>query len=232
MTSSFLRCDRNSVAAAVLVFVLLLAGATHAQGDPLSSWNDGPAKQTILNFVKDVTDKTNPKYVEPQDRIATFDQDGTLWVEHPVYTQVAFALDRVVVLAPKHPEWRNTEPFKSVLTNDKAAMAKFTLGDFEKIIFATHTGMTVEEFNSIAKDWIVKAKNPRWNRPYTELVYQPMLELMSYLRTNGFKTYIVTGGGQDFVPPMRSKRMESRPSRLSARHLRPITPITRRAKGY
>ncbi len=182
----------------VLLATCLLAIAACAQ-DALPSWNDGPAKQAIVNFVKTTTDSSSPNFVPPAQRVATFDQDGTTWVEHPMYTQVVFALDRVVALAPEHPAWKTTQPFAAVLANDKAAMAKFTMKDLETIIAATHTGMTTEQFSAIVKDWIAKAKDPRWHRPYTELVYQPMLELMQYLRANGYKTYIVTGGGQDFV---------------------------------
>jgi phosphoserine phosphatase len=172
----------------------------HAQaGDPLPSWNEGPTKASILNFVHAATDASGPDFVSEENRIATFDQDGTMWVEHPVYTQVVFALDRVVALAPQHPEWKETQPFKSVLMGDKAAISRFTLKDLEAIVDATHTGMTTEAFQAIAAAWIAKAINPRWNRPYTELVYQPMLEVMQYLRSHAFKTCIVTGGGQDFV---------------------------------
>ena len=177
---------------------LLLVIAAVAQ-DPLPSWNEGSPKQAILNFVKTTTDPSNPNFVPPEQRIATFDQDGTTWVEHPIYTQVVFAFDRVVSLAPQHPEWKTMQPFQAVLTGDKAAMAKFTMKDLEAIVMATHAGMTVDRFQAIVKDWIGKARDPRWNRPYTELVYQPMLEVMRYLRANGYKTYIVTGGGQDFV---------------------------------
>ena len=178
-------------------------GAVLAQAQtaatPLPSWNEGPAKASILNFVRAATDASGPDFVPEEDRIATFDQDGTMWVEHPVYTQVVFAFDRVVALAPQHPEWKETQPFKSVLADDKSAISKFTLKDLEAILEATHTGMTTEAFRAIARDWIAKATSPRWKRPYTELVYQPMLEVMQYLRSHGFKTYIVTGGGQDFV---------------------------------
>ena len=181
-----------------LCTLLLVAVAALAE-DPLPSWNDGPARQAILNFVKTTTDQSSSSFVPPQQRIAVFDQDGTTWVEQPLYTQVVFALDRVVALAPKHPEWKTTQPFQSVISGDKAAMAKFTTKDLESILIATHTGMTVEEFQAIVKDWFAKAKNPRWDRAYTELIYQPMLEVMQYLRANGYRTYIVTGGGQDFV---------------------------------
>jgi phosphoserine phosphatase len=173
--------------------------STSVQSDRLPSWNDGPAKQAILDFVKVTTDSASPKYVAPEQRIATFDQDGTLWVEHPMYTQLMFALARVAALAPQHPEWKMTEPFKSVLTGDRAAMAKFTLQDLEAIVFATHGGMSVQAFQTIVKDWIAGAKDPRWKRPYAELIYQPMLEVMEYFRSSGYRTYIVTGGGQAFV---------------------------------
>jgi hypothetical protein len=167
--------------------------------EPLRSWNDGPAKNAILDRVRAMTGSTSSEYVAPAQRLATFDQDGTLWVEHPIYTQVVFAFDRVAALAPQYPEWKTTEPFSSVLADDKAAMSKFTTKDLETIVLATHTGMSVEAFTATATAWTAKATNPRWNRPYTELVYQPMLEVMSFLRTNGFAIYIVTGGGQDFV---------------------------------
>jgi phosphoglycolate phosphatase-like HAD superfamily hydrolase len=167
--------------------------------DLLPSWNDGPAKKTIIEFVQATTDKENPKYVPPEDRIATFDQDGTLWVEHPMYTQVVYCLEQVPALATKKPELKNMEPFKTVLSGNREAMAKLSMEDLEKILAATLTGMTVDEFNAEVKKWIETAKHPRWKRLYTELVYQPMLEVMQYLRANGFKTYIVTGGGQDFV---------------------------------
>jgi hypothetical protein len=191
---------KRSFALCFLVCVWLLAAVCSAQvQDPLPSWNDGPAKQAILKFVRDTTDPSSTQFVAPAERIAAFDQDGTTWVEHPFYSQLVFALDRVAALAPQHPEWRTRQPFQAVLTDDRAAMAKFTMKDLETIIFATHAGMTVDQFHSIVKDWLTRARDKRWNRPYTELVYQPMLEVMQYLRANGYKTYIVTGGGQDFV---------------------------------
>jgi phosphoglycolate phosphatase-like HAD superfamily hydrolase len=167
--------------------------------DPLPSWNEGPAKQAIQSLVRQVTDKYSPTYVAPADRIATFDQDGTLWVEHPLYAQAMFALDRIRELAPGHPEWKTKEPFQAVLQQDWKAMARFTEGDWAKILGVTHAGMTTEAFLKIVGDWLGQAKHPRFQRPYPELVYQPMLEVMQYLRNNGFKTYIVTGGGQEFV---------------------------------
>jgi phosphoserine phosphatase len=179
--------------------MLLLSTGSKAQTDPLPSWNNRRAKQAILEFVRESENTSSPGYVPPQDRIATFDQDGTSWVEHPMYTQVQFALDRVVALAPQHPKWASTPPFKYVIAHDQAAMAHFTLNDLEAIVFATHTGMSVQAFRDIVRNWIAKTRDPRWKRPYTELVYQPMLELMSYLRSNGYKVYMVTGGGQEFV---------------------------------
>ena len=178
----------------------LAAGAQtlHSEG-ALSSWNDGAAKQAIFDFVRATIDRASPNYVSPEDRIAVFDQDGTLWVEHPMYTQVVYCLERVPAVVARKPELKNVDPFKTVLSGNREAMAKLSLRDLEKILVATLTGMSVEEFNAEAKRWIETAKHPRWNRPYTELVYQPMLEVLRYLRDNAYKTYIVTGGGQDFV---------------------------------
>jgi phosphoglycolate phosphatase-like HAD superfamily hydrolase len=170
-----------------------------AQEEPLPSWNDGAAKSAIVDFVDAVTEEGGADYVAPADRIATFDNDGTLWVEHPLYTQAMFALERVAALAPEHPEWKDQEPFKAVLAGDREAMARFTEGDWAKIIAATHAGMTTEAFLEIVREWLAEAKHSRFERPYTELIYQPMLEVLDYLRANGFRTYIVTGGGQEFV---------------------------------
>jgi len=204
MADSFNKGDKlmktRSFFSIFILFCLTLIAHSLAQvQDPLPAWNDGPAKQAIVNFVKVTTDPASPNFVPPGLRIATFDQDGTTWVEHPMYTQFIFAFERVADLAPQHPEWKTTQPFQAVLTGDKAAMAKFTMKDLETIMVATHTGMTVEQFQDIVKDWLAKARDKRWNRPYTDLTYQPMLEAMQYLRGNGYKTYIVTGGGQDFV---------------------------------
>src|SRR5450755_1420926 len=173
--------------------------AATVAADPLSSWNDGPAKQAIVDFVKTTTDKSSPKFVAAEDRIATFDQDGTTWVEQPMYSQVLFAFDRVAEMAPQHPEWKTKMPFKAILTGDREAMSKFNLKDLEAILAVTSTGMTAEEFPPIVKDWMAKAKHPKFDKPYPQMVYQPMLEVMKYLRDNAYRTYIVTGGGQDFV---------------------------------
>jgi phosphoserine phosphatase len=168
-------------------------------GAPLASWNEGAAKRAILDFVRSTTDPSSKSFVAPEDRIATFDQDGTLWVEHPIYTQAMFALDRVHTLAPQHPEWRSKDPFKAVLADDMASIGRFTERDWAEIVFATHAGMSQAAFLDIAGQWLATARHPRFKRLYTELVYQPMREVMDYLRASGFKTYIVTGGGQDFV---------------------------------
>jgi len=175
------------------------AKAQGSQGQPLASWNEGPAKQAILDFVRATTDQASPKFVPPEERIATFDQDGTLWVEHPMYTQVVYCLDRVPAVVAQKPELKDREPFKTVLSGNREAMAKLSLQDLEEILLATLTGMPVEVFNAEAKKWIETARHPRWNRLYTELTYQPMQEVLQYLRDNRFKTFIVTGGGQDFV---------------------------------
>lgn len=181
--------------------VLMSLGPVLAQQapDPLPSWNEGPAKQAIIDFVKVTTDRNSSKFVPPEARLATFDQDGTLWVEHPMYTQLVYCLERVPAVVAKRPELKKVEPFKTVLSGNREAMAKLSLKDLEKILAATLTGMTVDEFRAEVKKWLATAKDPRWHRPYTELVYQPMLEVLRYLRANGYKTYIVTGGGQDFV---------------------------------
>jgi phosphoglycolate phosphatase-like HAD superfamily hydrolase len=183
------------------VFLVLCVTSSHvrAADDPLPSWNDGAAKTAILRFVHATTDQSNQKFVAPEGRVATFDQDGTLWVEHPLYTQVVYCLERVPAVVAKKPELKNVEPFKTVLTRKREATAKLTQRDLEKILAATLTGMTVDEFQAEAKKWLATARHPRWQRPYTELVYQPMLEVLKLLRANEYKTYIVTGGGQDFV---------------------------------
>ncbi len=172
---------------------------TRVTVDPLPSWNDGPAKTAIVDFVRSALDETSPNYVPEEDRIATFDQDGTMWVEHPLYSQLQFAFARVVDLAAQHPEWKTTAPFASILSGDKAAIAKFAMPDLLALVAATHAGMTTQEFAEIASAWIGKARHPRWNRPYTDLVFAPMLEVMRFLGANGFAVYLVTGGGQAFV---------------------------------
>ena len=175
------------------------AQAQVTPGAALKSWNDGPAKQAIIDFVRATTDQGSPKFVPPEDRVATFDQDGTLWVEHPIYSQVVYCLDRVPAVVEQKPELKKIEPFKTVLSGNRDAIAKLSLHDLEAILVATLTGMPVDAFEAEANKWLATARHPRWNRLYTELVYQPMLDVQQYLRDNGYKTYIVTGGGQDFV---------------------------------
>ncbi|MBI5364611.1 MAG: haloacid dehalogenase-like hydrolase [Planctomycetes bacterium] len=184
----------------LLVAYCTLTGSVRAQ-DPLPSWNDGKSKQSIVAFVAKVTKAGSPDFVPPAERIATFDNDGTLWAEQPIYTQFAFAFDRVKALAPKHPEWKDQEPFAALLKGDmKGALAGGEKALFE-VLIATHAGTTTEEFAGIVKDWLATARHPVTKRPYTEMVYQPMLELLAYLRANGFKTFIVSGGGIEFMRP-------------------------------
>lgn len=190
---------RQIVMAAAFALALAFTATVARAADPLPSWNNGAAKESIVEFVAKVTKRGSPDFVPPAERIATFDNDGTLWAEQPIYFQVAFALDRVKVLAPQHPEWATTEPFASLLKGDlKGVLAGGEKAVLE-IMMATHTGMTTDEFNQIVKDWLATAKHPVTKRPYTEMVYQPMLELLAYLRANGFKTFIVSGGGIEFM---------------------------------
>jgi haloacid dehalogenase-like hydrolase len=180
--------------------LLLLSPLALAQAvDPLPSWNDGAAKTAIIDFVKTTTDSSSPKFVPPEARIAAFDQDGTTWVEQPMYSQVMYCLDRVPALVEKKPELKNAEPFKTVLSGNREAIAKLPKEDLLKILAATLTGMTVQEFSAEVKPWLESAKHPRFKHLYTELTYLPMLEVMRLFRDNGYKTYFVTGGGQDFV---------------------------------
>jgi len=177
-----------------------IAEAQAAAADPLPSWKERSAKFAILEFIQATTsDPSSATFVPPEERVATFDQDGTLWVEHPMYTQVVYCLDRVRAVVKEKPELAEAEPFKTVLTGDLEAIAKLSMHDLEEILAATLTGMDVDAFDAEARAWIDAAKDHRWKRLYTELTYQPMQEVLSYFRANGFKTYIVTGGGQDFV---------------------------------
>jgi hypothetical protein len=184
---------------------LLALGTLAHAGDPLPSWNDGPAKQAILTFVKQTTDRGSPKFVPPPERIATFDNDGTLWAEQPMYVQLLFALDRVKQLAPEHPEWQTQEPFASLLKGDVSNALAGGDKALLEIVMATHADMTTEEFEKIVKDWIATARHPKTGKRYTDMVYQPMLELLAYLRANGFKTFIVSGGGIEFMRPWTEK---------------------------
>jgi phosphoglycolate phosphatase-like HAD superfamily hydrolase len=196
-------CPRNSrlFVAATLALAASLVSASEAlaQSDPLPSWNDGAAKRAIVAFVRATTTEGSPKFVPPAERIATFDQDGTLWVEQPIYAQVVYCLDRVPAIVKAKPELAKVEPFQTVLSGNREAIAKLSMKDLEKILAATLTGMSVEQFQAEVRQWLDTAKNSRWKRPYTEMTYQPMKEVLLYLRASGYKTYIVTGGGQDFV---------------------------------
>jgi phosphoglycolate phosphatase-like HAD superfamily hydrolase len=194
--TAFAGCKTNSQDEANTAAATVTVAHT---GDPLPSWNDGAAKQAIISFVKTTTTPGSPQFVPPAERIATFDQDGTLWVEQPIYSQVMYCLDRVPAVVAAKPELKDVEPFKTVLSGDREAIAKLPKEDLEKILAATLTGMTTEQFQADVKQWLATAKNKRWDRPYTDLTYQPMQEVLKYLRANGYKTYIVTGGGQDFV---------------------------------
>jgi phosphoserine phosphatase len=172
-----------------------------AQADALPSWNDGPAKASITDFVVSITTQGGPDFVPAEQRIAVFDNDGTLWVEQPMYVQLAFVLDRVKAMAPLHPEWKDKQPFKAVLEGDMKTLAESGERGLLELGMVTHAGMTTDEFAKIVSDWLATARHPRFKRPYTALVYQPMLELLGYLRANGFKTFIVSGGGIEFMRP-------------------------------
>ena len=186
----------------LLLLTFAAGGGAFAQAtDPLPSWNDGATKQSIMGFVAAVTREGSPDFVPASQRIATFDNDGTLWCEQPIYVQFAFALDRVKALAPQHPEWKDKQPFKAVLDGDMKALSESGQRGMLELIMASHAGMTTDEFERIVKEWLATARHPKFNRPYTELVYQPMIELLAYLRVNGFKTFIVSGGGVEFMRP-------------------------------
>jgi len=188
----------------VAIFAVCLCSVANA-ADPLASWNDGPAKKAILEFVAAVTDQNGKDYVPPTERIATFDNDGTLWVEYPMYTQALFAFDRVKALAPQHPEWKTKQPFKGVLEGDMKAVGVTGMKGLMEIVIATHSGMTADEFEQEVSSWLATTKQKKFNRLYTELVYHPQLELLAYLRANGFKTFIVSGGGIAFMRPISEK---------------------------
>ena len=207
MYRSFATLSRRTFLAALLA--LGLNAFDHslalAQTDPLPSWNDSPAKTAIVTFVEKVTTEGGPDFVPVEERIATFDNDGTLWTEQPIYFQIAFAVDRAKALAPEHPEWKTQEPFKTLLEDGVKALATVGEKGLLDIVAATHTGISTQEFSRIVLDWTESARHPRFDRPYTDLVYQPMLELMDYLRANGFKTFIVSGGGIEFMRPWTEK---------------------------
>src|SRR6266568_5319119 len=193
------RRSQNLIAAALVCALALATTVARATADPLPSWNDGATKKSITDFVAKVTKEGSSDFVPPEERIATFDQDGTLWVEHPMYTQVTYCLERVPALVETKPELKNREPFKTVLSGNREAIAKLSMKELEQILAATLSGMSVDDFHAEVKKWIAAAKDARWKRAYTDLTYQPMQEVLRYLRDSGYKTYIVTGGGQDFV---------------------------------
>jgi phosphoserine phosphatase len=189
----------------LLLFVVSASALAQAQSDPLPSWNNTAPKQAIIAFVERVTKPGTPDFVPATDRIATFDNDGTLWSEQPMYVQLAFILYRVKLLAPQHPEWKTKQPFKGVLDGDVRAVAATGERGLIELITATHAGMTVEQFQKIVIDWLATATDPKFHKPYTENIFQPMVELLAYLRANGFKTYIVSGGGIEFMRPWVEK---------------------------
>lgn len=188
----------------LLLAVLQITGIV-AHSDPLPSWNEGSTKNAILNYMKEITQEGGANYIALQDRIATFDEDGTMWVEQPLYTEYVYSLERVKALAPDHPEWKTTEPFKSILTGDFEAVKDFDMHDIELLIGATHAGMTIEQFHQEVRNWLKVAQHPRFKKPYTELVYQPMLEVMQFFKDNQFQVYIVSGGGQEFMRSFAEK---------------------------
>jgi phosphoglycolate phosphatase-like HAD superfamily hydrolase len=179
--------------------MILLAGDSWAAIDPLPSWNEGANKSAIIGFINDVTKEGGEFYIRPEDRVVTFDEDGTLWVEHPIYTEMLFAFDRVKALAPNHPEWANIEPYKSIIAGDFGAIKGFEAKDIEELIAATHTGMTLNEFHETVNQWLKIAVHPRFKKPFTELVYLPMLEVMQLFKDNQFQVFIASGGGQEFM---------------------------------
>jgi phosphoserine phosphatase len=190
----------ESIRIALLVASVAVLSAARAQvADSLPSWSEGPAKARIVAFVQAVTDQSGKDHVAPAERIAVFDNDGTLWSEQPAYFQLQFAIDRVKALAPRHPEWKARQPFKAALEGDMKALAATGEKGLLELVMATHAGNTPEEFQKVVRDWLAAARHPKFGRPYTELVFQPMLELLDYLRANGFRTYIVSGGGIEFV---------------------------------
>jgi phosphoglycolate phosphatase-like HAD superfamily hydrolase len=197
--------SRRTLLAALVAAGLCGSSARAQIPDPLASWNEGAAKAAITDFVARVTTPGGPDFVPVEARIATFDNDGTLWTEQPIYFQVAFAIDQVKARAAQHPEWKQRQPFKAVLENDRKALALAGEKGLLQIMAATHAGMTTAEFAKIVSEWIATARHPRFNRPYIDLVYQPMIELLAYMRVNGFKTFIVSGGGIEFMRPWTEK---------------------------
>lgn len=206
---------RSLLVLSVAAFNLCGTSMTYAGTvDPLPSWSNGPAKRSIVAFVKRVSSQGSTEFVPPAERIATFDNDGTLWAEQPHYFQLAFAFDRVKAMAPQHPEWNKQEPFKAILANDATGLAASGEKGLMEIIAATHAGMTTDEFVTSVHEWTARARHPRFGKPYTAMVYQPMLELLAYLRANGFKTFIVSGGGVEFMRPWVEKAYSIPPEQV------------------
>ena len=203
MSNQLTTLGRKLIAATLLILILFAGSPASGQdADPLASWSEGPTKTAIVEFVAAVTDAGGKDYVKPADRIATFDNDGTLWVEYPMYTQVLFAFQRVKDLAPQHPEWKTKQPFKALLEGDMKTVGKSGKKGISEIVLATHAGMTATEFAEEAGNWLRNTDHSKFKRPYIECIYQPQLELLAYLRANGFKTYIVSGGGISFMRPI------------------------------
>ena len=196
---------RRFVTAHAVILALGAVSAASAAEDPLPSWNDGSTKKAILEFVAAVTDEDGKDYVEPADRITVFDHDGTLWLEYPIYTQILFGFERAKKLAPQHPEWKTTQPFKALLEGDMKTVGASGMKGVMEILMATHAGMTAAEFEAEASDWLATTKHPKFDRLYSRCIYQPQLELLAYLRAKGFKTFIVSGGGIQFMRPITEK---------------------------
>ena len=196
-----------------LSLLFILSGNAFAQ-DPLPAWNDGPSKKAIVRFVQETTRAGSKQFIPPEERIAVFDNDGTLWSEQPIYVQIAFTIDRIKLLAPQNPQWKTQQPFKAVLENDIQAIKAGGQKSLFELIAATHTGMSTEAFQAIVSDWLKTARHPVTNRPYTEMIYQPMIELLAYLKNNGYTNYIVSGGGTEFMRPWTQKAYGIPPERI------------------
>jgi hypothetical protein len=193
--------------------------------DPLPSWNEGATRASLLDFVARVTEPGGADFVPEAERVAVFDNDGTLWAEKPVYFQLLFAIDRVKAMAPDHPEWATTQPFKAVLEDDMEALAAAGEHGLVELVMATHAGMTTAEFESVATDWLATARHPSTGRPYTEMVYQPMLELLDYLRANGFKTFIVSAGGIEFMRPWTEEVYDIPPEQVMGSSIKTVYEV-------
>jgi hypothetical protein len=198
---------RQGKSAVILFFLFFIASAIHAQTptDSLPSWNDGPLKKSIIDFVTHTTTTGDGQFVPPEQRILVSDNDGTLWTEQPLYTEFLFTLDRIKTMSPQHPEWKTEQPYATVLSGDAKAMASLSESDFMKMFVVTHAGVTVDQFDQIVSDWLAHAESPRFHRPYTQCIFQPMVELLQYFRANGYKAYIVSGGEVEFMRPWTQK---------------------------